>query len=73
MVLPKFEESARCVKCNAQGAIVLWVATERRNQAYADRSESRGYRVETVVCAQEHILRTCRRCGFAWKEAPLDS
>ena len=77
MPLAKFELYSPCVKCGlsekGRPATVKWYP---RWPIYADIGLLQiicGRSPPIVSWREGHIERTCRRCGFAWKEAPLDA
>ena len=54
--LPPYVRDRPCPKCGSDTIATLWRA--------ADPDFPRE--------DPEHMVRTCGRCGFSWKEAPLD-
>lgn len=61
---PPYDEYAECAKCGHFDS-----STAYKSGEVWDAPGS----VTLLYESPEHLLRTCRRCGFQWKEAPLDS
>jgi hypothetical protein len=59
--LPRFQPASICVKCHWPCASSRYVA------AFVP------FDLGERIAVEEHIERQCARCGFRWKESPLDA
>jgi len=59
---PEQSISTRCCKCGNDNANIVWVEHKTPHSTAFGRS----------VHDNEHLLLTCNRCRFEWKEKPLD-
>ena len=56
--MEKYKIDSRCPKCGRG---------DMGNHATTEWVKGRG------LSSQEHILRRCSRCGYEWRERPLDA
>jgi predicted nucleic-acid-binding Zn-ribbon protein len=56
--LPKFSWYSRCAKCG--------------NEPRFDISETAETEYRSPTPKDEYLLRTCRRCGYTWKESCVE-
>lgn len=60
--LRPFNENSRCPKCGHRFTVDRFEPASEMNFF----GHSFGH-------TEDHISRTCKRCQYAWKEAPLDA
>lgn len=61
MKLPPFSgDHPRCLKCGLRGAHTEWVPYRR--------AEHNHHHQRTREAVDEHLRRTCIRCGYSWRE-----
>jgi hypothetical protein len=58
--LPPLSTNTPCVKCGCTYATV-------------QHQPARPLPVGARLVEPEHMARTCTRCGYAWRERPLDT
>lgn len=72
--MKKYDPDATCIKCGYGG-----IEDEHRNtesQAFCDMANSLARAANCLAVSRdpipEHIARTCKNCGYSWREKPLD-
>ncbi len=58
--MKEFDENSYCEKCGCDDIAVRYVAKDGYSITDGDH------------LSDEHMRRTCRRCGYKWNEAPLN-
>lgn len=62
----RYDVRRKCVKCGYEGR---WL-TDGEARVIRAAADSKYMRTQND---QECILRTCKRCGYQWKEACVDA
>lgn len=66
-----FHESARCVKCGHESAIVQFCSPVSRHIPTALGVQPYQCPI-TLLNQRDHLHRVCERCQFMWVERPID-
>lgn len=69
--LPSFGSSARCQKCGHKEADTEYVEQGEYEVIIVGLGGAK--RIKRDVPIPEHLLRTCKNCGYEWKEACYDA
>ena len=73
--MKQYDKGGTCIKCGYSG--IEDVHMDEVSQAYADALN----RIHRTIFSvgnpnqpcPEHIARTCKNCGYSWREKPLDT
>lgn len=67
--MKKYDNNAKCKKCGHGGIDDEHIRYSPARLAWADYPTKEKVKFTEI---HEHILRTCRNCGYSWRESPVD-